>query len=805
MITCSVSERVMNTKALQTLEFNKIIDKLCACAGSSLGRERCAALKPITDIEEINTLQEETQAALSRIYAKGSLSFSGIPDIRASIKRLEIHACLGAGELLHVGSVLTATARIKSYGISDEDREDDCLSERFRLLEPLTRECNEIVRCIISEEEVADDASAGLKNVRRQIKITNDKVRDQLGSILNNKDNQSLLQDNLITMRDGRYCIPIKSEFKNKFPGMIHDQSASGSTSFIEPMAVVKLNNELRELAIKEQEEIKKVLETLSAMLYQETENLAYDMETITEFDFIFARGSLAKEMQASRPVFNERGYLNIKKGRHPLIEKAKVVPIDIYLGDAFTMLIITGPNTGGKTVSLKTVGLFTLMGQAGLHIPAFDGSQLAVFDDVYADIGDEQSIEQSLSTFSSHMTNTVSILKKADEKSLVLFDELGAGTDPVEGAALAMSILTGLHNRDIRVMATTHYSELKSFALTTPGVCNACCEFSVETLSPTYRLLIGIPGKSNAFAISRKLGLSQEYIDMAESFIGTREKSLEDIITGLDNSRHDLEEKNRRADEALAEAERLRKKLEDKNDRIDTNRDKIIARANEEAGRILAEAKEFADETIRKINKISDSTASLRELEAERTALREKLTDAEKKNSIAVKPGRNGKIESPDSIKVGDSVRVLSLNVVGKVATLPNQKGDLTVIMGALRSTVNVKDLEWAPEVVKEKEKPGKTGIGTIRMSKSADISMECNVIGMRVDEALPVVEKYLDDAYLANLPQVSIIHGRGTGALKDAVHNFLKRQKYVESYRFGTFHEGDRGVTIVVFKQNT
>lgn len=793
----------MNTKALKSLEFNKIIEKLCGCAGSALGKERCAALEPISDIDEINRLQEETQAALSRIYAKGSLSFSGIHDIRPSIKRLEIHACLGAGELLHIGSILTAVARIKSYGVGDEEGQTDCLSERFSLLEPLRRECDEIVRCIISEEEIADDASAGLKNVRRQIKLTNDKVRDQLGSILNAKDNQTLLQDNIITMRDGRYCIPIKSEYKNKFPGMIHDQSASGSTSFIEPMAVVKLNNELRELAIKEQEEIKKVLETLSAMLYQETESLAYDMETITEFDFIFARASLAKDMKASRPEFNTRGYLNIKKGRHPLIDKSKVVPIDIYLGDSFTMLIITGPNTGGKTVSLKTVGLFTLMGQAGLHIPAFDGSQLAVFNDVYADIGDEQSIEQSLSTFSSHMTNTVSILKAADENSLVLFDELGAGTDPVEGAALAMSILTGLHNRDIRVMATTHYSELKSFALTQPGVCNACCEFSVETLSPTYRLLIGIPGKSNAFAISRKLGLSQEYIDMAESFIGTREKSLEDIITGLDNSRRDLEEKNRKADEALAQAQKLRDRLSEKNDRIDSNRDKIIARANEEAGRILAQAKEFADETIRKINKISDSS-SIRELEAERTAIREKLTDAQQKNSIAVKPGNNGRIESADSLKVGDSVRVLSLNMLGKVASLPNQKGDLTVLMGALRSTVNIKDLEWAQPAVKEKEKPQKTSISSIKMSKSADIGMECNIIGMRVDEALPVVEKYLDDAYLANLPQVSIIHGRGTGALKDAVHNFLKRQKYVESYRFGTFHEGDRGVTIVVFKQS-
>lgn len=792
----------MNEKALRTLEYFKIIDRLAECAGSELGRKRCRELRPLTDVEHIRELQRETADALSRVYRKGSLPFSGIPDIRASIKRLEISSCLGAGELLHISSVLTATLRAKNYGRTEEEEEFDSLSERFNLLEPLSVVNNEILRCIISEEEIADDASAGLRSVRRQIKATNDKIRDQLNSIVNSKDNQLILQDNLITMRDGRYCLPVKSEYKNQFAGMIHDQSSSGSTTFIEPMAVVKLNNELRELALREQEEIEKVLQALSDMLYGHTKELAFDIETLTEFDFIFARAQLAKDMKASEPLFNERGYVNIKKGRHPLIDPRKVVPIDIYIGDAFTLLIITGPNTGGKTVSLKTVGLFTLMGQSGLHIPAFEGSELSVFTEVYADIGDEQSIEQSLSTFSSHMTNTVSILKEADEHSLVLFDELGAGTDPTEGAALAMAILTYLHNKDVHVMATTHYAELKAFALSTPGVCNACCEFDIETLSPTYRLLIGIPGKSNAFAISRKLGLGDEIIDMADSFIGTRDKSFEDIISDLDASRRELEEKNSAAAAALADAEKLKKRLEEKNERLDAAKDKVIRRANEEARDILQNAKNYADETIRKINRLGASGVAMKELEAERSALRDRV--GETNDSLAIKapkPKKEGG-RSIENLRIGDDVLVLSLNLKGKVATLPGAKGDLYVQIGALRSNVNIKDLELI-EVQPEPKEKKKSGSGSIRMSKSMSVGIECNIIGMRVDEAIPVVDKYLDDAYLAHLPQVSIIHGRGTGALRDAVHRHLKQLNYVKSFRLGEFGEGDRGVTLVYFKE--
>ena len=792
----------MNEKALRVLEFNKIRDSLTECAGSALGKEKCRALVPLNKLDDIREMQKETADALARIYRKGSLSFSGIHDIRASIKRLEISSCLGAGELMHISSLLTAVRHIRNYGMSGDDEQKDCLSERFELLEPLEMINGEIQRCIISEEEIADDASPGLKSVRRQMKLTNDKIRDQLNSIVNSKDNQLVLQDNLITMRDGRYCIPVKSEYKNKFDGMIHDQSSSGSTFFIEPMAVVKLNNELRELGIREQDEIEKVLQHLSDMLYGQTANLQYDQDTITELDFIFARAQLAKAMKASEPVFNDRGYINIKKGRHPLIDSRKVVPTDIWIGKDFTLLIITGPNTGGKTVSLKTLGLFTVMGQAGLHIPAFEGSELAVFDEVFADIGDEQSIEQSLSTFSSHMTNTVSILKQADEHSLVLFDELGAGTDPIEGAALAMAILTWLHNRDIRTAATTHYSELKLFALSTPGVSNASCEFDVETLSPTYRLLIGMPGKSNAFAISRKLGLSDEIIGIADSFIGSRDKSFEDIIAELDSSRRDLEQKNEAADRALAEAEKLRSSLEQKNERIDSAKDRILNRANEEARDILQKAKDYADETIRKINRLGAAGSSMRELEQERGALREKLDEAGSHGATIRKP-KGKPVRDPGEIKIGDDVMILSMGVKGKVVTAPNNKGDLFVQVGAMRTNANIRDLELTEAEEKPQEKKA-TGAGKIAMSKSMSVSVECNIIGMRVDEALPIVDKYLDDAYLAHLPKVSIIHGRGTGALRDAVHRHLKSCKYVKSYRLGEFGEGDRGITIVEFKES-
>ena len=797
----------MNEKALKTLEYNKIIERLAGMAGSVLGKEKCAHLLPLNNIEAIKAMQKETSDALARIFAKGSLSFSGIPDIRASIIRLEVGATLGAGELLKISSVLTATLRAKNYGNSskkaeeeDGEEEGDSLTERFSLLEPLSPINNEILRCIISEEEIADGASAGLKSVRRQIKITNDKVHEQLNAIVTSSASRTMLQDAIVTMRNGRYCLPVKQEYKNSFGGMIHDQSSTGSTAFIEPMAVVKLNNELAELAIKEREEIEKVLQALSNLVAAETENLKFNLQTLAEFDFIFARAQLSKVMKASEPKFNDRRYINIKKGRHPLIDPKVVVPIDIYLGDEFDQLVITGPNTGGKTVSLKTVRLFTLMGQAGLHIPAFDGSELGIFDEVFADIGDEQSIEQSLSTFSSHMTNTVSILKHVNENCLVLFDELGAGTDPTEGAALATSILSYLHKRKIRTMATTHYSELKVYALSTEGVSNACCEFSLETLRPTYRLLIGIPGKSNAFAISSKLGLPDFIIDQAREFIGTKDESFEDVISNLEATRIEIEREKEITAAYKKEVEELKKKLEQKNDKIDSAKDRILRDANERAREILQEAKDYADETIRKYNKWSKEGGIGKDMENERHALRERL--GEKDQKLAVKAKKNKKKHDVGDFKLGDTVNVLSLNLKGTVSTLPNAKGDLYVQMGILRSLVNIKDLELVDEETITAPNMTKTQSGKIRMSKSMAISPELNIIGKRVDEALPLVDKYLDDAYLAHLPKVTIIHGRGTGALKEAVHAQLKRTNYVKSYRVGGFGEGDHGVTIVEFK---
>lgn len=790
----------MKERTLKTLEYDKIIEQLKKYAGSELGRELCAGLKPVTDLEIIRKMQGETRDALSRIYQKGSLSFHGVPDIRGAIKLLEVGSSLLAGELLKISSVLTATLRVKNYGgKTGEEQQEDSLSERFSLLEPLSALNNEILRCILSEEEIADDASPGLKSVRRQMKLTNDKIREQLNSIVNAQDSKIMLQDSLITMRNGRYCLPVKQEYKGQFQGLIHDQSAKGSTVFMEPAAVVKLNNELSELMLKEAKEIEKILAELSAEAGMHTESLHYNCSALTELDFIFARASLAKAMKATEPLFNDRGYIHIKKGRHPLIDSKVVVPIDIYLGDDFTLLVITGPNTGGKTVTLKTVGLFTLMGQAGLHIPAFDGSELSVFQEVFADIGDEQSIEQSLSTFSSHMTNEVSILKQADERSLALFDELGAGTDPTEGAALAMAILSELHTRGTRVVATTHYSELKIYALSTPGVCNASCEFDVETLRPTYRLLIGVPGKSNAFAISQKLGLSGDIIAAAREYIGTKDQSFEDVISGLEERRIRMEQEQAQIEEHKAEIETLKKRLTEKYDRLDTARERILREANEEAHEILQKAKDYADETIKKFNRWGEAGSS-REMEQERAALREALSEKEKK--LGVKKRAAAADTGQHKLQVGDSVMVLSLNLEGTVVTLPNARGDLTVQMGMMQTQVNRKDVSWLAASKKEEPERKRTSGGAIQMGKTLSIHPELNLIGMRVDEALPVLDKYLDDAYLSHLPKVTIIHGRGTGALKDAVHAQLKRTKYVKAYRLGAFGEGDQGVTVVEFK---
>ncbi len=792
----------MNEKVFHTLEYNKIIDLLCEHASCQSGQELCRQLKPSHDLSEIRLAQQQTSDALTRIYRKGSLSFSGTHNIGASIKRLEIGGVLSIEELLRVASLLEVSKRVKSYSRNErEDAKPDSLDNLFARIEPLTPLLEEIRRCIISEDEIADDASANLKNIRRSIKNINDKIRSQMNTMLNSSDTRTHLQDMVITMRNGRYCLPVKAESKSQVPGMIHDQSSTGSTLFIEPMAVVKLNNDLKELFLKEQDEIEVILASLSSLTGEYIPYLKDNYEILTELDFIFAKASLAKDYNGTAPVFNTEHRIRIRKGRHPLLDCHKVVPIDIHLGNDFDLLIITGPNTGGKTVSVKTVGLFTLMGQAGLHIPANDRSELSVFDEVFADIGDEQSIEQSLSTFSSHMTNIISILDKVNERSLVLFDELCAGTDPTEGAALAISILSKLHNYGIRTMATTHYSELKIFALSTPRVENACCEFSVETLSPTYRLLIGIPGKSNAFAISGKLGLPDDIITDAKSRMSEQDESFEDLISDLEASRITIEQERLEAEQYRLETESLKKKLLEKQDRLDSQREKIIRQASEEAHAILREAKEVADRTIKNFNKFGQTNASAKEMEQERSKLRGKMNELEKNISLKQQEQKaNHKI--PKNLRIGDSVKVLSMNLKGTVHTLPNDKGDLYVQMGILRSLVNIHDLVLLEDAPALGTKRKTTGAGKLKMTKSASISSEINLIGKTTDEAISLLDKYLDDAYLAHMPSVRIVHGKGTGALRKAVQNHLKRLSYIKSFRLGEFGEGDSGVTIAEFK---
>ena len=794
----------MNPKALKTLEYNKIIDKLTEFAGSALAKEMCRNLQPSTDLYEIQALQKETSDALSRIYQKGAVSFRGVRDIRGSIKRLEIGAIIGINELLSICSLLDVCSKVKAYSRNDRDPDfEDSLEAMFQALQPLTPVSSEIRRCIASEEELNDDASPALFKIRRSMRQINDKVHAQLQTMVNGSA-RTYLQDAVVTMRNGRYCIPVKAEHRGQIPGMIHDQSSTGSTLFVEPMAVIKLNNDLRELELKEEKEIEMILATLSARCGEETEALRDDLDLLKKLDFIFARAQLSRSMNGTQPDFNEEGRILIKKGRHPLLDKKKVVPIDIQLGKDFELLIITGPNTGGKTVSLKTVGLFTLMGQAGLHIPAFDHSELSVFHEVFADIGDEQSIEQSLSTFSAHMTNTVSILKEADDRSLVLFDELGAGTDPTEGAALAIAILSNLHRRGSRVMATTHYSELKVFALSTPGVENGCCEFDVETLRPTYRLLIGVPGKSNAFAISQKLGLSQDIIEEAKTHLTKQDEDFEDLLADLEQKRVTIEQERDQINSYKEEIRELKQRLESKQEKLDLSRDKILREANEQARNILQEAKDYADTTIRNFQKYGKAAGvSAKDMEKERGKLREKMSTVDKKLSAKnAAPKKSHKQLTAKDLRIGDSIKVLSLNLKGTVSTLPDAKGNLFVQMGILHSQVNIRDLEKLDDTVITGGNFSKTGSGKIKMSKSASVSTEINLLGKTVDEAIMELDKYLDDAYIAHLPSVRIVHGKGTGALRKGVHNYLRRQKHVKSYRLGEFGEGDAGVTIVEFK---
>lgn len=790
----------MNQKALTILEFDKIIRLLTDRATSAPGKELCSALLPQTDLAQIEAAQSNTRDALNRLIKKGSISFGGNKPLGHSLSALEIGSCLSAPELLTIAGFLENANRIKSYGRKErEDSPEDSLDTYFEAIEPLTPLAQEIRRCILSEEEFADDASPALKHIRRSKMLNNEKIHSQLTGMVNGSL-RSYLQDAVVTMRNNRYCIPVKAEYKGQVPGMIHDQSSTGSTLFIEPASVVTLNNQLKELELQEKEEIERILADLSAQAGEYTGALAANQKIMTQLDFIFAKGSLALEQNASQPLFNQERYIHIRKGRHPLLDKKKVVPIDISLGKDFDLLIITGPNTGGKTVSLKTLGLFTLMGQAGLHIPAWDRSQLSVFSNVFADIGDEQSIEQNLSTFSSHMKNIITILQEADQDSLCLFDELNAGTDPTEGAALAISILSHLHERGIRTMATTHYSELKVYALSTPFVENACCEFDVETLSPTYRLLIGIPGKSNAFAISGKLGLPEHIIDKAREQISAEKENFEDLLASLEESRITIEKEQLEIVKYKAEIEQLKNRLQAKNDKIDESREKILRKANEEAREILQEAKSVADETIRIFQKAGPG-ASLKDLEKTRSQVRDKINQKNEKLTLKTKTP-TARALKPEQLRLGDAVKILSMGLTGTVSSLPDQKGNLFIQCGIMRSQANIKDLVLIDEPTITTPVLNRTGSGKIKMSKSFSISPEINLLGKTVDEAVALLDKYLDDAYLAHLPSVRIVHGKGTGALRAGVHNHLKRCKTVKSFRLGEFGEGDAGVTIAEFK---
>lgn len=789
----------MNYKSLTTLEYDKIIDRLVSFAASDKAKERLKKLVPMTDIHDINAALSETSDALSRVYAKGAVSFSGVHDVGASVKRLEIGSSLNTVELLHISSLLTAAARVKNYY---EDTTDS-LTGYFHALEPLTPLNTEIKRCILSEDEISDDASANLRSIRRQKVLAAERIHTELNKMLNSSSVRNCLQDFVITSRSGRYCLPVKAEYKSQVPGMVHDQSATGSTLFIEPAAVVKLNNDIRELELKEQAEIEAILAELSAKASEFTDELLTDFQVLTTLDFIFAKAQMSKQYKCSCPVMNTNNYINIKKGRHPLIDPHKVVPIDIYLGKNFNLLIITGPNTGGKTVSLKTVGLLTLMAQSGLHIPALDHSELAVFDNVFADIGDEQSIEQSLSTFSSHMTNTVSILKEADAHSLILFDEIGAGTDPTEGAALAISILNDLHKRGITTMATTHYSEIKVYALTTDGVENACCEFDVESLRPTYRLLIGIPGKSNAFAISKKLGLPDYIIKDASARMDADDVQFEDLLSDLEHSRITIEKERAEINAYKQEIQQLKDELKTKSDRLDERRDKILRKANEEAAAILKDAKEYADQTIKTMNKHG---MTVKELEKQRSAIRDKMNKRQEKLSVQAAKPKAHKAHDISEFKVGTHVRILSMNLIGTVTAPPSPKGEITVQMGSLSTKTKINNLEILvgykdPEEAKKAPK-GAGGSGKIKMSKAASISHEINLLGLTVDEAVAKLDKYLDDAYISRIPQVRIVHGKGTGALRNGVTAYLRGVPYIKSFRLGEIGEGDTGVTIVDFK---
>ena len=795
----------MNEKALKTLEYTKIRDRLSALALSPIGKEKCDELVPMHDIDAITREQKETTEAVNMSLKKGRLPLGGIKDIRTQLGRAEAGGVLGIEELMAVGDFLYVCRKVKNYA-KQENKADvfPVLEDYFEIVKTITNLEKEISRCIVNEQEISDDASSGLRTVRREIRNANGSIRDKLNTIIYSAAYKNMLQDAVITIRNDRYCVPVRSEYQSSFPGMVHDRSNTGSTVFMEPTAVIQLNNKIKELQAKEKEEIEKILAMLSAMVAENVDVIEANINVIAHLDFIFAKSELSLKMNGAEPIFNTNGIIDIRKGRHPLLDEKKVVPIDINLGKDFNTLLITGPNTGGKTVALKTLGLFTLMGQAGLHIPAFDSSQLAVFDDVFADIGDEQSIEQSLSTFSAHMTNTVSIINSVTPNCLVLFDELGAGTDPTEGAALAMAIIQLLHKMNVRTAVTTHYSELKVYALSTEGVENACCEFDVETLRPTYRLLIGIPGKSNAFAISKKLGLPDYVIDSAKEFISSENVKFEDVITDLEISKKTVVYEQERAEQFRKEAERLKNEVEKQRAKINDQREKILADARNEARMVYQQAKEESDRIIKEMNKaMREKSANQNKMNEKRSELKSKvakmdeaISKAQKKKVAAVKPIQN--------LKAGDNVYVVSFDKTGVALSAPDSNGDVMVQTGNMKLKVPLNELTYY-EPKKEPKSNASRNISTkVRAGKSQYIASEIDCRGQNVEEGLGNIDKYLDDAFLAGLKTVTIIHGKGTGVLRAAVQKYLRTNPHVRTFRPGVYGEGEMGVTIVELKNS-
>jgi len=786
----------MNKRTTRVLEFEKILTELSECAVSEGAKRRVVRMKPRRDIEEIRLLQTETRDAVVRMENYGNISFSGVRPLLEAFRLLSVGSPLTAAELLDIAALLETADQAKSYGERREAPEPDSLTDRFASLVPLRDVSGEIRRCILSEEEMADDASTNLRRIRKEILSVNAELRQALDKIMKRESDRGTLQDNLITMRGGRYCLPVKSEYRSKFPGMIHDQSQTGSTVFIEPMEVVNLNNHLRELEAEERLEIEAILNDLSKLAGSVLDELNMDMTLLTDLDFIFAKAKYARKQNASEPILNTKGIIELKRARHPLLDPKTAVPVDIKLGEEYELLIITGPNTGGKTVALKTLGLLTLMAQAGLHIPADYGSQIAVFQEVYADIGDEQSIEQNLSTFSSHMSNIIYIVEHATEQSLCLFDEPGGGTDPVAGAALAISILSELKNRGARVMATTHYTELKTYALTEPGVENASCEFDVATLRPTYRLMIGIPGNSNAFAISRRLGLPEYIIEAAEKQLDAETISMDQILTELTETKRKMEQEAAETEHFRKEAEALRKRLSEKEEKMAGKREEILAKAREEAREILEDAKDTADQAIRDYQKWlkNPAAADARKMEEQRAALRKKKEKLAEKKKEVRREKSNMKAED---FRVGDTVHVIPWDTDGRVTSTADSKGLIGVEMGIINSRFPASDLEIIDEVIEEAPKVKANTMSNLKLAST--FSPEINLLGKTVDEAISELEKFLDNALLVHSTTLRVVHGKGTGALRKGIHEYLRKQKFVKEYRLGEFGEGDAGVTIV------